>query len=279
VIATRPFTRELETAIRCARLAGAAVLRCFGTDLEVERKAGREPVTAADRESERVILEGLRRDFPEDGFLGEEGADHSSWAGFPRSWVVDPLDGTKDFIARREGFCVMIGLLEDSRPVLGVVYQPVTRATYFAARGHGAWMTRDEVQIPLRVSAIEDPRALRLVVSCSHRSPFIDEAKQALGIDGELRLGSVGLKVGLVAQGERDLYLNPEGHCKLWDVCAPQIILEEAGGRMTDLRGAPMVYGPGALRVQGGVLASNGACHEAVLEALKALLPRGRGPR
>jgi 3'(2'), 5'-bisphosphate nucleotidase len=189
--------------------------------------------------------------------------------------VVDPLDGTQDFIGGLEGFAVMIGLLEAGRPVLGVVHCPVARATYRAiARGGAELLLSGAPPAPLRPTAIAELGAVRLVASKSHRSERIDHAKAALGISDELNVGSVGLKVGLIARGERELYLNPDGHCRLWDTCAPEAILVEAGGRITDLHGDPLRYDPGQLRLNHGIVATNGACHDAVLAALAPLFPR-----
>ena len=241
------------------------------SNLQVERKVQGEPVTIADREAEALIAAGLSEGFPADGLLAEETADKDSWYRRERAWVVDPMDGTKDFIAGREGFSVMIGLLAHHRPVLGVVYQPCTGRLYRAALGLGAelLLTHTGQRQTLRPSTRVPPAPLRLVASYSNRSARIDRFKQTLNIQDELRTGSVGVKVGLIAAGERDVYLNPDGHCKLWDTCAPEAILREAGGTMTDLHGAPLVYDDAArLQLDRGIVASNGACHEALIAGL-----------
>jgi 3'(2'), 5'-bisphosphate nucleotidase len=274
---TNRYEQERALARELARRAGEATLAHFQDPaLAVERKGAiGEPVTEADRASEAVVLEGLRRAFPRDGILSEEQADTDSWARHERAWVVDPLDGTKDFIAGRHGFSVMIGLLEGGRPVLGAVRDPVEKIDYFAARGEGAWMARDgEAARRLQVSALVGPAGLRLIASRSHRSALMDQVKAALGIADEQNLGSVGLKVGLIARAERDLYLNLEGHSKLWDSCAPEAILIEAGGEVSDLDGAPIAYRPDAIYLRRGIVASNRACHAGVVEALARVLPR-----
>ncbi len=282
---SHPLEHALAVAQELARQAGQVVAGYFRTDLGVDRKAGDEPVTAADRESQALIIAGLRREFPEDGVLAEESDDRTSWTGHRRTWVIDPLDGTKDFIAGRVGFSVMVGLLERGasaggeqgrfRPVLGVVFQPVRDLVYRAVAGQGAELVDGDRRAPLRVSDHRELAALRLVASKSHRGESIDAVKRATGITDEENVGSVGLKIGLIARAERDLYVNPEGHCKLWDTCAPQVILTEAGGRMTDIHGDPLRYDdPAQIRLARGVLASNGACHEAVLEKIAPLFPR-----
>ncbi len=273
--------RELEVATELARRAGEQAVRFFRQEgLRVDRKLGDEPVTEADRSAERIILDGLRQAFPDDGVLSEEQPDRESWLAFRRAWVVDPLDGTKDFVAGRDGWSVMIGLLDRFEPVLGVVRQPTLALTYRAARGLGAAVIDREDERPLVPTTGADPAEARLVTSYSHRSPVLAEVRARLGVKDELHLGSVGLKVGLVARGARDLYVNPEGHCRLWDICAPQAIITEAGGRMTDVFGAPLSYQqPDEVRVLRGIVASNGACHGAVIEKLAPLFGEPRNLR
>jgi len=263
---------ELAAAAEAAEEAGRIIRRYFRTGLQVDHKAGDEPVTRADREAQEAILARLSGAFPGYGVLAEEQADTTSWSAARRAWVVDPLDGTKDFIAGRDGFSVMIGLLEAGRPVLGVVHQPAGGRTFAAIQGRGAVMRKDGAPARLlSVSAQTELPRLRLVASKSHRGETIDRARQLLGLTDELNVGSVGLKISLIARDQRDLYINPEGHCKLWDSCAPEIIRAEAGGRMTDLRGDPLAYGPDQLRLHRGILATNGVCHEAVARALTPL--------
>lgn len=266
------FDDELATATRLAQQAADLLLGYHRKELQVDRKDRGEPVTEADRAAERLILDGLRTAFPDDGLLSEEQRDRRSWRDAPRAWVIDPLDGTKDFIAGRVGFSVMIGLLERFRPVLGVVCQPLAGLTYRGADGSAEVLHADGRREALQPTTTAAPESLRLVVTCSHRSAALDEVARLLGTDDELSIGSVGVKVGLIARGERDLYVNPEGHCRLWDVCAPQAILTAAGGRLTDLHGAPIDYDRSDdLNVRPGIIASNGACHDAVLERLAPL--------
>ena len=260
---------ELSTDLACR--AGEVCLRYFGTDLQVDRKQGDEPVTAADRQSQALIVAALRERFPEDGILAEEGQEKGSWTAHPRTWVVDPIDGTKDFIAGRQGFSVMIGLLQGARPVMGVVHQPCTGVTFQAAAGQGSYLLHNGQRTRLKVSKITNPRQVRLVMSPSLPPQRVERVSQALEVGEVSRAGSAGLKITLIARGERDLYVNPTGHCKLWDTCAPQVVLEEAGGKITDRRGEDIHYVPENLRLSYGVVASNGACHGHAIERLRAL--------
>jgi 3'(2'), 5'-bisphosphate nucleotidase len=258
------LTRELEVAASLCRRAGDIVLRHRQPGLAVDHKDHGEPVTAADREANALITHDLRATFPADAILSEESAEVGDHVRDARVWMVDPLDGTRDYVKGNEGFAVMIGLCVDGRPALGVVYQPLHTTLYRAVAGGGAAVEADGRTRPLRVSAVADPSAARLVSSATRRAPKLDQVRAALAITDEIHLGSVGLKVGLIASGARDLFVHTDPTTKLWDVCAPEAILVEAGGKLTDLRGAPIDYRRADLANRGGLLASNGLLHDAV---------------
>ncbi len=267
------LSRELEVARRLAVEAGAVALRYHGTDLQVDKKAGDEPVTRADREASALIVAGLTEAFPEDLVISEEAPERAGeLTGSTRAWFVDPIDGTKDFIRGEDGFAVMIGLVLDGRPRLGVVYQPVGGRLYIAAPGVGARLIHEGTWRDLRCSPTSAPSACRLVVSRSHRSTKIDRVKEVLAIDQEVGQGSVGLKIGMLAADEVDLYVNPSDKSKAWDTCGPEAILVEAGGRITDLDGEPLRYDDAGLWNLKGLVASNGASHDAVMSGLQPLM-------
>jgi 3'(2'), 5'-bisphosphate nucleotidase len=271
--------RELDTAVELARRAGERIRALHGAGLAVDTKADDSPVTAADREANALIVGALAAAFPDDAILSEELPDDGSRLGRRRVWMVDPLDGTKDFIRGRDGFAVMIGLLDGERPALGVVYQPIGDKLYFAIShgdGGGAFVSvGGAAPARIHVSAVTDPTQIRMVASKSHRTPTIDRVRQELGIADELNVGSVGLKLGLIAAGERDLYVNPSGHSKLWDACGPEAILVAAGGRLSDAHGDPLDYRGRELGNLRGLIASNGVLHDLVVQRLAALFPPG----
>jgi 3'(2'), 5'-bisphosphate nucleotidase len=179
----------------------------------------------------------------------------------------------------------MIGLLDGATPALGVVYQPIGDKLYYATRGGGAFLQEGQARMHdqatrpaprrLRVSDVREPAQIRMVASKSHRTEAIDRVRAALGISDELNVGSVGLKLGLIAEGVRDLYVNPAGHSKLWDACGPEAILVEAGGRLSDLRGQPLDYRGAELGNTRGLIASNGVLHDEVVARLGTLFPGG----
>jgi 3'(2'), 5'-bisphosphate nucleotidase len=271
------FERELEVARRLALEAGDIALRYHGTELKIERKDEGEPVTRADKEANAVIVGGLQHDFPDDALLAEETPDDGSRLRKSRVWMVDPIDGTRDFIRGRDGFSVMIGLLVDGRPAMGVVWQPIGKRLYYATRGDGAFLAEGDGAAAARIhtSDVKTAEQIRLVASQSHRTPIIDEVRKKLGISDELNVGSVGLKLGLIARGLRDLYVNPSSKSSAWDTCGPEAILVEAGGRLTDLWGREIDYRAADVKNRDGLVASNGALHELVLEKIRPLFPDG----
>jgi 3'(2'), 5'-bisphosphate nucleotidase len=279
-----PYERELRVAVELARAAGAAALDYYGGPLKIEHKGDEgevgEPVTQADRAVNEMIVRGLRRSFPEDGILAEESVDTSRRLGRERVWMVDPLDGTKGFIAGSGDFAVQIGLAVEGRSVLGVVYAPATDTLYRAARGQGAWVERPEFD-PERLSVPEpkDLRLMRLAASRSHRSPRMDRVVRALGITEEVQRHSVGIKVGLIVERQCDLYIHLSPGTKQWDTCAPEAVISEAGGRMTDLWGEPLRYNTLDILNRNGILAAGAASHASVVRHIAPILAEfGRRP-
>lgn len=275
---TNSYERQVQVAKELAREAGKLAMRYRGGDLEVELKTGDEPVTVADHESSKLIVRGLSEAFPDDIIISEETADNLRRLTAERVWYIDPIDGTKDFIRGHDGFSVMIGLTADHRPVLGVVYQPVHDRMFWAAGGEAFFSAPGQEPRRLEVSRVSDTADIRLVASKSHRSQKLDEVKSALGIRDEFNIGSVGLKLALIALGERDLYINPSPRCKSWDTCAPEAILHGAGGKMTDVHGELLRYDTEDIWCRTGLVASNGAVHDAVIERLRPLFPKNASP-
>jgi len=262
---------ELEQAIAIAREAGEVVSALRGGELGVEMKPGDEPVTIADRRASELIVARLRAAFPDDPVISEEQPPAEGALASHRLWLVDPIDGTKDFIRGSDGFSVMVGLCEAGRPVLGVVHQPAAGRTFYASPA-GAFVETAAGRAPLAVSSVASAGQARLVASASHRTADIDRVKRTLGIADEQNVGSVGVKLCLIAMGVRDLYVNPTSKTKAWDTCAPEAILVRAGGRLSDLLGAPIDY-VRELRQLRGLVASNGHVHDEVIAKLAPLFP------
>ncbi|GAC1400265.1 MAG: 3'(2'),5'-bisphosphate nucleotidase CysQ [Pyrinomonadaceae bacterium] len=266
---------ELRVACELARRAGETAMNFYGKEsLHIERKGEfAEPVTEADFAANEIIVEGLRAAFPEDGLLSEELTDDITRLACPRLWVVDPLDGTKGFIAGDGDFAVQIGLAIEHESALGVVYLPAKNVLYWAVRERGAWIENGNAQAQqLRVSSKMDLHETRLAVSRSHRSPRMSRVVKTLGVREEVARGSVGVKVGLLVERRCDIYVHLSPHTKHWDTCAPEIILSEAGGRMTDLWGASFRYNLRDVQNHNGVVATNNALHDELIRRLAPLL-------
>jgi 3'(2'), 5'-bisphosphate nucleotidase len=277
------YHHELGVAVELAREAGAAILGLYGGPIEVQQKFDldlREPVTLADTIANDLIVNALRRQFPEDGILAEESVDTDRRLAKPRVWMIDPLDGTSGFIDGNGDFAVQIGLAEDGEAVVGVVYQPLTGVLYRTVRGQGTWIERPNEE-PLRAQVSEQTELsmMCLAASRSHRSPRMDRVVKAFGVKQEVRRGSVGIKVGLIIEKRCDLYVHLSPRTKQWDSCAPQVILNEAGGRLTDLFGQPISYNAPEVQHLNGLVATNGTAHAEVINALAPLLAEfGRVP-
>jgi 3'(2'), 5'-bisphosphate nucleotidase len=263
---------ELEVAIRLARDAGRVILGYYDAPPDVEFKAGSEPVTVADKAANELIVSGLIDAFPDDGLLAEETPDTAARLAHERLWVIDPMDGTKEFIKKNGEFSVMIGLALDGAASLGVVYQPTSDRLFYGIPGEGAFLVDGAASPkPLAVSDILEPSEMCIAISRSHRSEQIDTVLTALGISREVRSGSVGLKIGLVCERTCDLYIHPSPATRQWDTCAPEALLVAAGGRMTDLVGQPFVYNRQDLYNRNGILATNGRSHDRILERVAAV--------
>jgi len=231
-----------EGIIALAREAAARILAVYGSDFAVERKGDQSPLTAADMAAHHCIVEGLERLTPDIPVLSEESAEdvpalvRRRW---PRLWLVDPLDGTREFVKRNGEFTVNIALIDDGVPILSVVQAPVSGALWHAARGRGAFRREGASDIPLatRVPALPP---LRVAASRSHADPRTTALVGRIGHVESMPLGS-SLKFCRIAEGGMDVYPR-FGPTSEWDTAAGQCVLEAAGGIVIDPRGRPLRY-------------------------------------
>ncbi|HEX4997221.1 MAG TPA: 3'(2'),5'-bisphosphate nucleotidase CysQ [Terriglobia bacterium] len=263
------FSQELEAAKEIAVAAGAILLEHYAGAPVVEWKGVGDPVTSADRAASGFISAELKRRFPGDFILSEEESDSMERLSRPRVWIVDPMDGTKEFIARVGEFAVMIGLSVGGRPVVGAVYDPTNATLYFAAAGQGAFVSDGRETRPMRVNGESDPARARIALSRSHPSIRVDRVRRRMNIRNSIQRGSIGLKIALICEGKAHLYLHINDHTSQWDTCAPDAILREAGGRLTDTDGAALTYNRRETRNLRGVVATNGVIHDRVVKALQ----------
>lgn len=231
----------LEPVNTIALQAGKKILEIYDTEFSVDIKVDRSPLTEADMAAHHTILDGLSRlaSFP---IISEESADipFSERTAWETYWLVDPLDGTKEFIKRNGNFTVNIALIHQHEPVLGVVYVPVKDRYYFAARGCGAFKRTGEGLTQKITVRTEVPVKPVIAGSRSHRTA---ELEAYVGNLPEYDLVSIGssLKFCLVAEGAADIYPRLGPTCE-WDTAAAQCVVEEAGGAVTDLEGNKLKY-------------------------------------
>jgi 3'(2'), 5'-bisphosphate nucleotidase len=275
---------ELDQVIRIARSAAIRVRAVYATDFSVELKGPGDPVTLADREANEIICAALTAAFPGDAILAEESVPGSRSeierrASSPRVWFVDPLDGTREFANKNGEFAVMIGLAISGRAALGVLVLPVTGEVLAGRIGHpgapqsyaspSAFLeTPDGLRRTLVVSAVADPRRAVLVASRSHRPAILEPFIKELGVAEVMPCGSVGVKIARIVLGQADLYVHAGLGAKHWDTCAPEAVLVAAGGRFSDLNGAPIDYASPDLVLRHGICATNGELHDAALAAV-----------
>jgi 3'(2'), 5'-bisphosphate nucleotidase len=250
----------LDAARTVALEAGRRVMELLRSPLETSRKSDHSIVTNADHDANTLICGGLRRLFPKHGILSEE----TGMEGPPNSeylWVIDPIDGTRAFANGMAGFSVMVGLLREGKPLAGVVYDPRAQTLFEAERGQGAYLVGPTRRVPLHVSKRQDWLAMPVITSKGFPLEWQRGFEQKCGSRFMDPINSVGVKVGYLIRQLADLYLNHHP-VHLWDTCAPQIILEEAGGCMTHWDGTPLAYSlKGEFSHPQGTLASNGFRH------------------
>lgn len=232
----------LPSVIEIADAAGSEIMRIYRTGFDVTLKDDRSPLTEADLAAQRIIAAGLKKITPNIAMLGEESPaqQFEQRHHWQRLWLVDPLDGTREFVKRNGEFTVNIALVEQSEPVLGVVFAPARDVLYAAARGCGAFR-RDpggqRATIHVKQSA---PSTLRILGSRSHGDAVLDRMLERLGKQERISIGSA-LKFGLLAEGSGDLYVR-RGPTSEWDTAAGQAVVLEAGGCVVDLHGVPLRY-------------------------------------
>ncbi len=225
-----------------ARAAGAAIMEVYRSDFAVTAKDDKSPVTEADVRSERIILDGLARLTPDIPVIAEEeAAAGRTPAHRERFWLVDPLDGTKEFVKRNGQFTVNIGLIENRRPVAGILFAPAIDRLYAAAEGRATLEVEGAAPRPIHCRR-PVPSSLVVLASASHRDAEAFDAYIARFTVAEIRRSGSALKYGVLAEGEADLYPR-FGRTMEWDTAAGHAILEAAGGCLTLPDGSPLDYG------------------------------------
>lgn len=241
---------ELKSAIDAAKDAGSIIMQYYKSKYEIRDKSYHNPVTTADNAADTFLKETLTKQYPEYGWLSEETVDSQERLAKQRTWVVDPLDGTKEFIEGVDHFVVSIALVEHGEPVLGVLYNPASEELFSASKGDGAFL--DEVQI----KCSEENDFTNMVILNSRSETRNGLWEPYAGTFKEQRpIGSVAYKLGLTSAAKADVFgsLRPKNE---WDICAGHCIMREAGGELVALDGNTITYNNERTLITPGIIAA-----------------------
>jgi 3'(2'), 5'-bisphosphate nucleotidase len=269
-----PYEPELRAALGAVEQTRPVILDAYAK-FEPIPDAAASISLPVDRETQEIVLRHLSTAFPGDAFCAEEATATLEKLAGPESgrgrlWIIDPIDGTRGFAMKNGEFSVMVGLVDGGQVAVGVVLEPVRGRLTYATRGGGCWRRDgDGPAERCRVSATERLPGATLTVSRSSTGRGRSHHVDALGDVRVLAAYSAGLKLAHVARGEADLYLNVYPNFNDWDICAGQVLVEEAGGKVCGLTGQEIQYGHGRGQQRDGLLATNGRLHEAALAAMR----------
>jgi len=259
---------ELDIAIKAAIEAGNAILEIYQKDYKTSTKNDNSPITDADLKSNEVIKGILSQ--TKHWILSEEDKDDLQRITQETIWIVDPLDGTSDFIDKTGEFTVMISLIKNKKPILGVIGWPTENTLFVAQKGSGAFRFSNEKWRKISVTKISEVSKCRTVGSRHHLSDKEKSFVKKLGIEDFTSIGS-SLKVGKISSGEAEAYITTTNKMKEWDSAASYCIISEAGGKMTDMLGNDLTYNNKDVYHQNGILVTNGLVHNKIIEEFKKL--------
>ena len=259
---------ELDIAIEAAQEASNVILEIYQKDYNTFTKTDNSPVTDADLKSNKVINEILSN--TKYSILSEEDIDDQSRLSKDMIWIVDPLDGTSDFIDKTGEFTVMIALIQNKKPILGVIAWPTEKILFVAQKNCGAFRYSNDKWDKISVTKIDELPKCRTVGSRHHLSEKEKEFIKKIGIEDFTSIGS-SLKVGKISSGQAEAYITTTNKMKEWDTAASYCIISEAGGKMTDMLGNDLTYNNKNVHHQNGILVTNGLIHDKIVEEFKKL--------
>ena len=259
---------ELDIAIKAAQKAGDVILEIYKGEFEEFTKKDDSPITEADLKSNEIIKEILSQ--TKHKILSEEDKDDQSRLSEEIIWIVDPLDGTSDFIDKTGEFTVMIALVKNKKPILGVIGWPTEKTLFAAQEGKGAFRYSNEEWKKITVTTTDELSKCRTIGSRHHLSDKEKSFIKKLGIEDFTSIGS-SLKVGKIASGEAEAYITTTNKMKEWDSAASHCIISEAGGKMTDMSGNEISYNNKEVHHQNGILVTNGIIHQTIVDEFKKL--------
>ncbi len=259
---------ELDIAIKAAQEASNVILEIYQKDYNTFTKTDNSPVTDADLKSNKIINEILSN--TKYSILSEEDIDDQSRLSKDMIWIVDPFDGTSDFIDKTGEFTVMIALIQNKKPILGVIAWPTEKILFVAQKNCGAFRYSDNKWDKISVTKIDELPKCRTVGSRHHLSEKEKEFIKKIGIEDFTSIGS-SLKVGKISSGQAEAYITTTNKMKEWDTAASYCIVSEAGGKMTDMLGNDLTYNNKNVHHQNGILVTNGLIHDKIVEEFKKL--------
>ena len=259
---------ELDIAIKAAQEASSVILDIYQKDYNTFTKTDDSPVTDADLKSNKKINEILSD--TKYSILSEEDVDDQSRLSKDMIWIVDPLDGTSDFIDKTGEFTVMIALIQNKKPILGVIAWPTEKILFVAQKNCGAFRYSNDKWDKISVTKIENLSECRTIGSRHHLSDKEKEFIKKLGVKDFTSIGS-SLKVGKISSGEAEAYITTTNKMKEWDTAASYCIITEAGGKMTDVSGNQITYNNKSVYHQNGILVTNGLIHDKIVKEFKKL--------
>ena len=247
--------------------AGDKIIEIYNTDFSTEKKDDNSPITQADIESNKILKDVLEKTGIT--ILSEEDADDKKRLSEEKIWIIDPLDGTTDFVNRTGEFTIMVGLVQNHKSVLGLIYWPTKKKMYLAESGKGAFC-HDEEWEKIEVTMMSEMQNCHALVSRHHLSEKEKKLLDEMEISVVTSIGS-SLKVTEIASGEAEIYLTTTNKMKQWDTCASNCIISEAGGKMTDISGKEMTYNTESVHHENGILVTNGLIHQDALDTVSRL--------
>ena len=259
---------ELDIALQAVTKAGNAILDIYGGKYETSTKHDDSPITEADLKSNEIIKRILST--TDHQILSEEDKDDQSRLLQDVIWIVDPLDGTSDFIDKTGEFTVMIALVKNKEPILGVIGWPTEKTIFAAQKGTGAFRYSENEWRKISVTQVSELSKCRVVGSRHHFSHKEKMFIEKLKIKNFTSIGS-SLKVGKISSGEAEVYITTTNKMKEWDSAASYCLISEAGGKMTDMLGNNLTYNNKIVNHQNGILVTNGLIHNKIVEEFKKL--------
>ena len=259
---------ELDIAVKAAQEASNIILEIYQKDYNTFTKKDDSPVTDADLQSNKIINKILSD--TKYSILSEEDTDDQSRLSKDMIWIVDPLDGTSDFIDKTGEFTVMIALIQNRKPILGVIAWPTEKTLFVAQKNCGAFRYSNDKWDKISVTKINELPKCRTVGSRHHLSNKEKNFIQKIGIEDFSSIGS-SLKVGKISSGEAEAYITTTNKMKEWDTAASYCIISEAGGIMTDMVGDELTYNKKNVYHENGILVTNGLIHKKIIEEFKKL--------